>query len=442
MNKVTILLLVFCITMPSIGFAGAVSSRFDIAVGGQIKFDVGYVDQNQDSSFYSSRRKGDDSNYKNGNFTTNASETSLMFFLKGPEAFGAKTSAMIHGDFTGDRADTNNGVFALQQAKIEFDWANTRLELGSMGTLLGQNPMIFTGNSIAHGYGIMWNKGYPAANQVTLTQRFGKNFSAAFGIIEDQHAFGGTAANSKNSTWTNAGYPGVQGYLQFQSDVCGRIGMFPLTIRLGGEYARERINDAPAGSDSYYNGYYTELMVVVPIIPEKQGHKKNSLMFSGTAYQMQNANVYGPAPTKHTTTLLSGSSVPEYFWAGRYTRPDGSYAAPVINGFQTNLRYYFTDKLFSNIWYAVTQSRQSRWVSENIYTMTGSSHIPVYLTGATQGGIVKNQWISVNLMYDLNDAVRFGLEWDNVKTRYGKMLAGYSREGTLNSFRFGAFYFF
>lgn len=423
MKKLIIIAVALCIAMPAISFAGTLGSRFDINIMGQIKFDLGYVDQNQDSNYNSSYRKGT-SNYNNGNFFTNGSETSLMMLIKGPDAFGAKTSGLIHADFTGDRAGTYNGVFALQQAKIQFDWANTRLELGSMGTLLGQSPMIFGGNSLAYGYGNNWNKGYPAANQVTLTQRFGKNFSVAFGIYDDDHAFGGSAANGTASTWSHAGYPGVQGYFQYQTDSCGRVGMWPLTVRLGGAYARERIKDAPAGSDSYYNGYYSELMVVVPIIPEKQGHKKNALMFSGSAYQMQNANDYGPAPTKYTS-----GSAPAYFWMGRYTRPSGEYAAPVINGFQTNLRYYFTDQLFSNVWYAVTRSHQSAYVSNNVVATT------------SVGGIEKNQWISVNLMYDVNDAIRLGIEWDNVKTRYGALVDN-EREGTLNAYRFGAYYFF
>jgi hypothetical protein len=59
------------------------------------------------------------------------------------------------------------------------------------------------------------------------------------------------------------------------------------------------------------------------------------------------------------------------------------------------------------------------------------------------------QHIMVNLCYDLNDAVRLGAEYANISTRYAgwQYNAGTAgpvldKQGSLNAFRIGAWYFF
>jgi predicted porin len=59
----------------------------------------------------------------------------------------------------------------------------------------------------------------------------------------------------------------------------------------------------------------------------------------------------------------------------------------------------------------------------------------------------QNQQYIANLSYDVNPAMRFGLEYAHIRTKYanylwseGEPVAG--KKGTLNTIRIGAWYFF
>ena len=73
-------------------------------------------------------------------------ETGLNFFIKGPDAWGAKTHAFILGDFTGvwgaaqGGPPTNYNTFNLLIAEMAFDWENTTLAMGVSGSFFGMVP--------------------------------------------------------------------------------------------------------------------------------------------------------------------------------------------------------------------------------------------------------------------------------------------------------------
>jgi predicted porin len=60
--------------------------------------------------------------------------------------------------------------------------------------------------------------------------------------------------------------------------------------------------------------------------------------------------------------------------------------------------------------------------------------------------IEREQQYLVNLSYDVNPAMRFGLEWDYIKTRYANYSAAtppiYDKSGKMHAVRIGAWYFF
>jgi hypothetical protein len=358
-----------------------------------------------------------------------ATESAISFFIKGPDALGAKTSALLLGDFTGgwNGASANGaGEFNAEIIKIQFDWPTTRLELGAFPTMLGMYPT-HSGNFIGYGMGNEFDKGHPSVAQINLTQKFGKYFTAAFGVLQyGGPAFGNgpfaSSTSGRRDNFTEYGVPGVQSFIQYNTDSCGKVGPWGLNLRLGGAYARQRIRDTAQISphaDSNVDSYLTEFAWTVPIIPEKQGHKRNALLFAGSVYQYQGAQgVYGAAPGTVATTA-------DAFYLGVYERLDGNYGRPVTNGVQGMLQFYWTDDLYSMVWYGQTRASYSK------------HRIPLI------ANIQNQQMFVTNIMYNASDAVRLGLEWDHVSTSYSfaPILAN-KRHGQTNAFRVGAFYFF
>jgi hypothetical protein len=58
------------------------------------------------------------------------------------------------------------------------------------------------------------------------------------------------------------------------------------------------------------------------------------------------------------------------------------------------------------------------------------------------GGIDKGYQIIGNLMYDVNPAVRFSLEWDYSNVHYTPASPIFHSDGTQNVYRLAAYYFF
>ena len=129
---------------------------------------------------------------------------------------------------------------------------------------------------------------------------------------------------------------------------------------------------------------------------------------------------------------------------GAYNRgtslaPD--YAYPRVFGGWGQVTYFFTDKLFISGWYGQmdynNSTRYKNLTSKGAYVNNNA------ITGETQ--------YLVNLSYDVNPAMRIGIEWDYIKTKYanyGTPITGSNgllyadKTGSMNAFRFGAWYFF
>jgi len=111
---------------------------------------------------------GDDINAKSS-FNILAVQTRLSGTIKGPDAFGAKTSGKIEGDFFA-QANDNINLFRLRHAFVNLNWGNTQLLFGQYW-----NPMLIT--SCFPGT-VAFNTGVPmqpfARNpQIRLTHNFG-----------------------------------------------------------------------------------------------------------------------------------------------------------------------------------------------------------------------------------------------------------------------------
>jgi len=433
MKKTVITALALFLLLPAMSFAGSATSRYDVTIGGFVKFDMGYATQgvgaDQQGAIRGSYHGNQNQNDEYGNFYAASGETRLNFLIKGPDGWGAKTSAFIEGDFRGTQAGATYGVFGLRHAFMKMDWQNTTLIIGQTWQRWG-----YTG--AASGINLGVNDVLPFLRgqrqpQLTVEQRFTKNWSASFGIYSPADSLRTAGGATQVNTFTNSGLPFFEGEIVFKSDACGKIGSRNLLFGLGGFYGQEKRSYISAAnpqkySDTNVNAWGIALKGYIPIIPEKKGNKTGALALTGNIFTGQDFGWMQATP-----------AFPGSYAVG--TVKDRDYKAPLVTGGFGQIQYFFTDSFFVTGWYG--------YASANLGT-------PYTQVAANVNGIRNLQHIIVNLSYDVNPAVRFGLEYANIYTRYANfqdsgLAAGgpatgkyYDKKGTVNSVRIGAWYFF
>jgi hypothetical protein len=450
MKKFIVIALALFLAIPAISFAGSATSRWDVTIGGYIKADFGYNTQSQGADYYAAAResKGFYENQADeyGNYFSYGGETRLNFLIKGPDGWGAKTIGFIEGDFRGGSSGATAGTFALRHAFMKLQWENDALTIGHTWQKWGLMPSFA---NVLLGWNMLgaFNKG-SRQPQIMWDHTFNKNFNMSFGIISPTNSLGtaGGNANVVNS-FTNSPYPFFEGEVTYTNDSCGKIGPWQMLFSLSGFYGWDRqvyasqfvtspgscgpgcvpgaaAKNAYQYSDKLESAWGAAFKAFIPIIPEKKGDKGGALSVSGILFASQNPSWYmGP--------LTQGA-----YNTGSALYPDYKY--PRIFGGWGQITYFFTDKLFATGWYGQMKYNNSNAFKNGAYGANNN-----VITGETQ--------YIVNLSYDVNPAMRLGLEWDYIYTKYanygtpvpgsdGALYAG--KDGAMNAIRFGAWYFF
>ncbi len=445
MKKTIIVLLALFLALPAVSFAGSVTSRWDMTIGGYVKFDFGYADNGVGADYALAPRGSINQNQtlndQYGNWYSAAGETRLNFLIKGPDGGGAKTSAFIEGDFRGSAGAgaTNYGTFTLRHAFMKLDWPNASLLAGQTWQMWGFIPSFAAVGSL-YGFAELgpMNKGLRQP-QLRYEQRFGPGFAASLSVIANTNTTNNVGGQVVNQN-TRAAAPWMEGEFRYNTDKCGVIGPYGLMAALGGFYGTSRYTyqtlfntGANAGpirySDTTVPAWGIALKGFIPIIPEKNKNKKGALAIGGNLFYGQNMTDWfgnGTAPY-----IAPGSANPTP--ANIYASP--SYSAPTAFGGWGQVTYFFTDKIFADGYFGYTRSNLSDWYKVN------NPNAPEAMTH-----------LIFNLNYDLNQAVRFGIEYAWVKTAYANyvpnVVAGgvapyyLNSTGSFNSVRIGAYYFF
>jgi hypothetical protein len=271
-------------------------------------------------------------------------------------------------------------------------------------------------------------------------------------------------------SYTRSQMPYFEGSFGWSSDKCGSIGPWKMLFALEGFYGRQKqistLNTIATGTGQY-SAWFNEQNVdswgiafkgFIPIIPEKKGNKAGALSVSGNMYYTQNPGMF-QSPTSGAIGANTNGSYDNATYTMTNTGAAAGqstlvltqaqlvaldYAAPTQYGGWGQLSYFFTDKLFVNGWYGYTRTNTS--TAFNSYQAGGAG------TAYTNAGdVVNTQEIIANIMYDVNAAIRFGFEYAWFNTRYanygvasvnGSNQIVAAKDGTAQSFRVGAFYFF
>lgn len=153
-------------------------------------------------------RNGEDINAR-ANFNYLSIQSRLTGTIKGPDAFGAKTSGMLEGAFFGATNSDING-FRLRHAFVKLTWSSTELLLGQYWHMMFVTDC-FPGT-------ISFNTGTPfqyfSRNpQIRLTQKIGK--LSISGMVATQRDF---SSPGGPDVLRNALLPDLQGQITYKTD--------------------------------------------------------------------------------------------------------------------------------------------------------------------------------------------------------------------------------
>jgi hypothetical protein len=419
MKKIGIIVLALLLALPVLSYAGSATSKWDLVIGGNIKLDMGYNTQSQGPAVAyaqpGSKGANDRAQDETGQFFMGAAETALNFLIKGPDAWGAKTMGFIQGEFQGQWAETNYGVFNLAFAFIKLDWANTSIEFGQKPTTFAALPT-WSGN-LLNFYGVTsFNKGTPPSMQLVVQQRFAKNWAVQIGLFNPSRIQGAPVGPNVTTTYGDSELPKVGGDITYSTDACGKVGIWKMLFSVGGFYGSEKRQFTPAGAlidDDDVDSWLIEAKAVIPIIPQKKEDKKNALLVALSGFTAQNPGYHLNTPYLNAVT---------YNRAGTW-----EYTAPIVSGGFAHIQYYITNNVYLNGYYG--------YYKQNWSTAQEQAAI---------NRVNENQHIIANIMYDVNPALRVGFEYGNIHTKYtpGSFGGVLDNSNTNHQFRIGAFYFF
>jgi len=435
MKKTAFLLLALFLLIPAMSNAGSMSSRYDVTFGGFVKYDLGWTSQNANADAVNASRSSSSTRSvladEYGNTFMSGAETRFNFLVKGPDLWGAKTSAFIEGDFRGTSTGNQYGGFQLRHAFMKMNWQSAELMIGQNWQQWGMPYYVPTVSILDYA---QYMKGIRTP-QIAFRYFFTREFNAMFGVTSATEAYGAT--RGYNDGFARSSWPGLQGEVAYWTDRCGKIGPHNLKFALGGYYgkdnsSRQTYQNATGNGyrDDTLNSWAVAFRYSVPIVPERQANKAMSVLLNGNFWVGQN---------------LSGSGWLYDSNYSSYQRPDGSYAAPTMFGLQANLSWWITNALQLNGNYGYLKHNTSNYARniDNAGTLRTGQYNMTQSYGA-------------NLLWDANQAVRFGIQWVRNYTGYngygvpvtstGAPLSvgtgNADRTGVADVYRFGAWYFF
>ncbi len=154
---------------------------------------------------------GNDINAKS-NFNFLSIQSRINLTAKGPEAFGAKTTGVIEGDFFG-QANDNINLFRLRHAYIKLNWENTELLAGQTW-----NPFFVTGCFPGT---VSFNTGTPLQSfarnpQLRITQKTGSLQWILAALGQRDYTSRGPAG-ATSAYLSNSGVPDMHFQVQYGS---------------------------------------------------------------------------------------------------------------------------------------------------------------------------------------------------------------------------------
>jgi len=395
------------------GMASPVTSKFNLSIGGYVKLD--YVHNSNAVGPISPGAPGGGlpagGSKEESLFT--AKQSRLWFKVSGPTFLGAKTNALVEGDFYGGTslpAGNDMPNLRLRHAYGSMDWKNTQVLFGQFWDIFGPAAADTIDFRQGATTGAPSN---PRVPQIRLTQKFNidpdNSLKFVLGVQQPSQDAAVTGDGSASKTGGYGDLVNAAGQVVFSSKALGvspgfmGLGMSPLQIGLFGLAGNEKIT-GNRSVDVWGYGVYG----FVPIIKSKDGkHRDMTLSLEAQAYNSAGLDVQGA-----TAVALVG------------TAPNQSAAKGF--GLYGQLKFYPTQDL------GVTGGYMRRNALNYTSYRTTNPAFEKY-----------NELYYGNLTYDLNAAIRVATEFEHMTTQYAATPTGTTASfGQNNTFRVAAYYFF
>ncbi len=460
MKKLVIVGFALLLSLPALSYAGSVTSRWDMTIGGYIAFDYGYASQAVGADYKAALRASGARENLSDAFTNQyaqTGETRMYFLMLGPDAWGAKTRGYLEYDFRGSGTGGSyiEGQAALRHAYMRMDWPSDQLLVGYYwnGWMGGVLPLGLIGMNLPP-----FGKDNRVP-QIRYTHMFTKGFKGTFGMEYNGSQYKQNVDSPDNGgsgyvdNYTRANIPNFFATFEWSSDALGIIngpfGPQKLMFGWGSVYGREKnVLDAATGklytaattryTSEEENGWASIVYTFVPIVPTRNNHNAGAIGFTAGLGAGQNLT------NENTSSTLAA-----------YERPGGSFSSPVNVGWYAGMYLYLTDQLyvlpsFSTQWINVSGYYQNSQATANafsasIFDLTGTSLAGQTVSGGTT--ILREDLYNLGFWYDVNPALRFGLELSSIFTRYAAPgyvngQQAYKNNGTLNTARIRMAYYF
>jgi len=471
MKKVIVVMLALFLAVPALSFAGSATSRFDLTVGGAVSLNFGYMTRNSNDAPFVAPRDNGPAN-KNlaaeyGNTYVSAADSVFNFTVRGPDLWGAKTSAFLQVDFRGGNTGNSFGGAQIQYARINFDWPGASLLIGQwigqFGTVWGRD-FIYAGDLGAYDP-ITGSRPF----QIAYRYNFTKQFNGMIGLLAPTQWTGSgpaappvslTGPRSWQDGYARSGLPILQGEIGYENDACGRIGANMLRFGLGGMVGKEikplapGVNALVAGTnritDSNVPVWMTAFRAFVPIIPEKKQNKGGAFFFTGTAFIGQNlAGNSWVGPGGVGTTSAGSYWRPNDVGTSGVTPYPTEAASPTMYGGFAQLTYYFTDTTRLSGQFGMLKYNYSNW-ARNAASLGAGVGTDNDWKGPN--ALNMNHGYGLILINEPTPALRFAIQWNRVHSNYNNMSNGgapavygagtLDSQGTLDHFKGQVVYFF
>jgi hypothetical protein len=421
MKKLIIVAIAVLLALPVLSQAAPVNNKWDMTIVGFVGVFGSFNDTNEPEwplSYNAPRRSGTNESKTNeySNFTMNI-DPRIGFLVKGPETWGAKTSAYIEFDFAGINAG-ENGDARVRQAFMQFAWAKDTLTFGNLLAPYRQfDPGLSYGSNGGTIHPLEGAFGGPRSLQLTWDHMWTKTFTSKLALVYPGQD--GWKSSNTPTNYTNSNVPNVEGGIKYASDSCGKIGNNMLALSLSGIYGREKIdrgalvvNGRTTYRQNLHDGWYGQAAFSIPIIPERNMNKAGAVFF------------FTEASAGQGLALVNGGIMPEPY----LRRPYGDYSSPRTVAYQAGLNVWFSNQ----VWISAIYNSVDKHVS-NYYD----------LTQATADTWKRNQLYNLALFYMPNPAVLTAIEYSRAHTNFAaNSTLGLKKYGTANAIRFGAYYYF
>lgn len=439
-----VLFVMVLLLVPALSFAGTATSRWDLTIGGYIKAEFGYSDQQRGQVNIIPYREAvtgfESYGADYGTYFSSAIQTRFSFSIKGPDAMGLKTSAFIEADFYNWAVSAwhdNAWQRSFTLGNLRLRHANIRLTDKKVSYLIGQASQAFgtpcgTGQALL--LAVPWfSATYPigGARMPQLDVEFepAKDVKFLIGAFINNNILASTGTTSGDVDFYTMGTPYIQARLTYSTGDFGKIGRDQFTFILAGFYGRDKRvcatatgACAPLNPGAAYATLYTDKTdswglsanLFVPVVSAKKEDKTGSVGFSIFAFAMQNPGDQGIPGA----IFSAGSQAP-------YRKPDGTWTSLVVRGWGPQAYVYLTDKLLFLAAYADTRANMS-----TAYRAANPGNLET-----------RKAWVFL-LNYDPNPALRFTIDWERDKVKFAGPAANLKRTGTMDVYRLSAFYFF